>query len=99
LPLFPGHARRLCLEDFLERVCLRDAAWSQTDHANALRCKLGGQGSSECLLGGLRRAVAALPFNGVPVRAGIAVTVTITPDSLGTIRRAATRAVRKYDVV
>jgi hypothetical protein len=28
--------------DFLQRACLRHAVWSQTDHANALRCELGG---------------------------------------------------------
>jgi hypothetical protein len=44
LPLFPGHARCLGarLEGVLDRACLRHALWSQTDHANALRCELGG---------------------------------------------------------
>src|SRR5262249_36189471 len=44
LELFPGHARYLCagLEGFLERVCLRYGLWSETDHANAMGCELGG---------------------------------------------------------
>ena len=44
LELFPGHAYARCLdlEDFLHHACLRHAVWSQTDHANALRCELGG---------------------------------------------------------
>src|SRR4029079_18461421 len=41
----------------------------------------------------------APPPNGVPVRDGVEVTVMITPDPLATIRRAARRAVRKYDLV
>src|SRR5512140_3042975 len=39
------------------------------------------------------------PINGVPVREGVEVTVMITPDRLTAIRRAARRAVRKYDLV
>jgi hypothetical protein len=35
----------------------------------------------------------------VPVRDGVAVTVMITPDRFRSIRRAARRAVRKYDLV
>jgi hypothetical protein len=35
----------------------------------------------------------------VPVREGVAVTVMITPDVFATIRRAAMRAVRKYNLV
>src|SRR6266851_213898 len=44
LELFPGHAYARCLEleDFLHHACLRHAVWSQTDHADALRCELGG---------------------------------------------------------
>src|SRR5258708_25283850 len=44
LELFPGHARYLGLdvEVFLHRACLRYAVRSQTDHADALRCALGG---------------------------------------------------------
>ena len=44
LELFPGHSRYLgaSLEGFLERVGLRYCLWSQTYHANALRCELGG---------------------------------------------------------
>jgi hypothetical protein len=34
----------------------------------------------------------------MPVREGIEVTVMITPDRFATIRRAARRAVRKYDL-
>ena len=72
------------------------AVRSQTDHANALGCELGGQISSECLLGGHRRTVAAVQRE--PFRAGSAVTVMITPDLFGIMCRAARRAVRKYDV-
>jgi hypothetical protein len=36
---------------------------------------------------------------GVPVLEGVAVTVMITSDRFGSIRRAAMRAVRKYDLV
>jgi hypothetical protein len=39
------------------------------------------------------------PTNGTPVREVIAVTVMITPDPFATIRRAARRAVTKYDLV
>ena len=39
------------------------------------------------------------PTKGTPVRDGVEVTVMITPDPAATIRRAARRAVRKYDVV
>src|SRR5574341_1494819 len=44
LELFPGRSGYLgaSLEGFLERVCLRDGLWSQTDHANALGCELSG---------------------------------------------------------
>ena len=61
LPLFPGHSRCLGarLEGFLDRGCLRHGLWSQADHANAVRCELGGEISGECLLGGHRRTVAA----------------------------------------
>ena len=38
------------------------------------------------------------PTSGRPSREWVAVTVMITPDLLGTIRRAAKRAVRKYDL-
>jgi hypothetical protein len=38
------------------------------------------------------------PTNGVPVLEGVAVTVMITLDRFATIRRAARRAVRKYDL-
>jgi hypothetical protein len=63
LPLFPGHARCLGarLEGVLDRACLRHALWSQTDHAKALRCELGEEFASECLLGGLRRTKAVRP--------------------------------------
>src|SRR5262245_46482898 len=51
LPLCPGHCLgRLEIEDFLDGVCLRYGVWSQTDHANALRCELQGETSSESLL-------------------------------------------------
>jgi hypothetical protein len=36
---------------------------------------------------------------GMPVREMTAVTVMITPDRFATIRRAASRAVTKYDLV
>jgi len=39
------------------------------------------------------------PTNGTPVREGVEVTVMITPDLFATIRRAARRAVTKYDLV
>src|SRR5215475_4619521 len=44
LELFPGHSRYLgaSLEGFLECARLRYGLWSQTDHANALGCELGG---------------------------------------------------------
>src|SRR6266852_632410 len=40
--LFPGHSRCLGVspEAFLDPACLRHPLWSQTDHANALRCEL-----------------------------------------------------------
>src|SRR3546814_14385897 len=49
LPLFPGHARSFCLGviDFLQRACLRDAVWPQTDHTTAHGCEPGGELSSE----------------------------------------------------
>ena len=61
LPLLPGHARCLGagLEGLPDRARLRHGLWPQTDHANAVRCELGGQVSGERLLGGHRRAVAA----------------------------------------
>src|SRR4029453_13505659 len=44
LPLFPCRSQCLGanLEGFLERLCLRYPVWSQTDHANGVRSKLGG---------------------------------------------------------
>ena len=44
LELFPGDPRHLGagLEGFFERACLRYGVWSETEHANALGCKLGG---------------------------------------------------------
>ncbi len=59
LPLLPGHSRCLGarLEAVLDRARFRHGIWSQTDDANALRCELGGEISSECLLGRLRCAV------------------------------------------
>jgi hypothetical protein len=65
-------------------------------YADAQWRELGGQISGECLFGGLRWAVAST--NGMPSREWVAVTVMMTPDSFGTIRRAARRAVRKYEV-
>jgi hypothetical protein len=44
-------------------------------------------------------AGATPPINGMPVREGIEVTVMITLDCSAIIRRAARRAVRKYDLV
>ena len=100
LELFPGHSRCLgvSLEGFLDRARLRHPLWSQTDHANALRCELGGQVPSECLHGGHRRTAASHQWE-CPSARGVEVTVMITPDPFATIRRAARRAVRKYDLV
>src|SRR6266511_623226 len=68
--LFPGHSRCLGvkLEAFLDPACLRHALWSQTDHANALRCELGGEISSECLHGGHRRTAASHQWDARPRR-------------------------------
>src|SRR5215472_1323927 len=68
LPLFPGHARCLGarLEGFLDRACLQHGLWPQADHANALRCELGGEISSEGLLSGLRRTVASHHWEARP---------------------------------
>ena len=99
LPLFPCHPRCLGarLEGILDRPCLRHRVRSQTDHANAVRCELGGETPSERLLGGIRWAVA--PHQGDARPRVDAVTVMITPDRFAIIRRAARRAVRKYDLV
>jgi hypothetical protein len=53
----------------------------------SLGCELGGQTSSECLLGSLRRS---------PVREWLAVKVMIAPDKFAIIGRVARRAVRMY---
>src|SRR4030095_6773814 len=68
LELFPGHSRYFgaSLEGFLERACLRYGLWSQTDHANSLRRQLGGEHSSEGLLGGHRRTVASRQWETHP---------------------------------
>jgi hypothetical protein len=39
------------------------------------------------------------PTSGVPVREGVAVTASMTPDFIGIMCFAAERAVRKYDLV
>src|SRR5262249_36510376 len=43
LELFPRNSPGLGVkpEDFLDRARLRHPLWSQTDHANALRCEFG----------------------------------------------------------
>jgi hypothetical protein len=42
LELFIGYSRCLELEDILHRGRLRNAMWSQTDYADAVRCEFGG---------------------------------------------------------
>jgi len=78
------------------RFRLRDPIRSEADHTDPVRGQLDGERTGERLLGCLRRTVA--PCRGKPVREEIAVTVMITPDPFGIMDRAASRAVRKYEV-
>src|SRR5215217_5296737 len=91
-PLPRRGARRL-----LDRGCLRHRLWSQPDHANAARCELGGQLSREGLLGRHRRTVASHQRDARP--RGECGDGHEAPGPFATIRRAAVRAVRKYELV
>jgi len=83
--------------DFLDRARLRHPKRPQPNDSNAVGRELSGQtrvSDSTALIAG-----PTPPIKGMPVLAGVEVTVMITPDRFRTIRRAARRAVTKYDLV